>query len=163
MTRRQRENLIYGGIAVGCVIFLLWVIPAQTPPYPGYGVSAALLPDVAFGIVLLLSMLLLLHNLLAYRAEKSKRKPATPEELASREINPEDKVHFWRLALFMIPCLLLMPAMEWIGFIPAGIVFMLVLQFLCGQRKPVTLALVAVVPVCIMYAAMRYGLGVPMP
>ncbi len=162
MTRRQRDNLTYGGIAVGCVIFLLWVIPAQTPPYPGYGVSAALLPNVAFGIILVLAVLLMLDNLLDYRAEKSKE-PATPEERASQEISQEDRVHFGRLALFMVPCLLLMPAMQWIGFIPAGIAFMVVIQFLCGQRKPVPLVLVAVLPVLALYAAMRYGLGVPMP
>jgi len=162
MTRRKRDNLTYGGIVVGCGAFLLWVIPTQTPPYPGYGVSAALLPNVAFGIILVLAGLLLLDNLLAYRAEKLKG-PADPEERASQEIKPDDKVHFWRLALFMIPCILLMPAMQWIGFIPAGIAFMLFFQFLCGQRKPLTFALVAVVPVLIIYAAMRYGLGVPMP
>ena len=162
MTRRQRENLTYSGIALGCVIFLLWAIPSQTPPYPGYGVSAALLPNVAFGLILVLSLLLLLHNVLAYRAETSKKR-AHPEERTSLSISEDDKVRLWRLALFMIPCLLLMPAMSRIGFIPAGVAFMLVIQFLCGQRKPVPLVLVAVLPVFIVYAAMRYGLGVPMP
>ena len=162
MTRRRRDNLTYGGIALGSSIFISWVIPAQTPPYPGYGVSAALLPNVAFGIILALSVLLMLNNLLAYRAEKSKE-PAIPEERLSGDISQEDRVRFWRLALFMIPCLLLMPAMKWLGFIPAGIIFMLVIQYFCGQRKPVSLVLVAVVPVGIFYATMRFGLGVPMP
>ena len=44
----------------------------------------------------------------------------------------------------MIPCVLLMPAMKWVGFIPAGLVFMLLIQYLCGQRKPVPAVLVAV-------------------
>jgi hypothetical protein len=162
MTKRQRENLIYGGIALGSGVFLVWIIPVQTPPYPGYGVSAALLPNVAFGLILALSVLLLAFNLFAYQAEKSKgasgsSRPAAPQ------IRPEEKVHFWRLALFLTPCFLLMPAMKWIGFIPAGLLFMLVIQYLCGQRKPVILLLVAVIPVVIMYAAMRYGLKIPMP
>ena len=162
MTRRQRDNLTYGGIALCSVIFLLWVIPAQTPPYPGYGVSAALVPNVAFGLILVFSVLLLLFNLLAYRAEKSEKLAPHAVRL-SEDIRQEDRVHFWRLALFMILCLLLMPAMQWIGFIPAGIAFMLAMQYLCGQRKPVTLVLVAIVPVCFMYVALLYGLGVPMP
>jgi hypothetical protein len=56
-----------------------------------------------------------------------------------------------------------MPAMQWIGFIPAGILFLIIIQILCGQRKPVKTALVAIIPVFILYLAMRYGLSVPMP
>jgi hypothetical protein len=40
---------------------------------------------------------------------------------------------------------------------------MFILQWLCGQRKPVPLTLVAIIPVGIVYAAIRFGLGVPMP
>lgn len=157
MTRRARENLIYCGIALGSVIFLVWIIPTYTPAYPGYGVPATLTPNVAVGIILILSVISLLTNLLAYRADKLKE-PAKTEA-----IKPEDRVHLWHLARFMIPCILLMPAMQWIGFIPAGLAFMLVIQYLCGQRKPVTGVLVAVVTVGLLYVVMSYGLGVPMP
>ncbi|MEW6669276.1 MAG: tripartite tricarboxylate transporter TctB family protein [Thermodesulfobacteriota bacterium] len=162
MTIRARDNLIFGGITIGCVAFLMWIIPAETPPYPGYGVSAALLPNVAVVIILVLSVLSLVRNLIAYRAERSMG-TATPEKRPSGANSLERRVHLWHLARFMIPCLLLMPAMEWAGFIPAGLVFMLLIQYLCGQRKPVPAALVAAVLVGVFYVAMRYGLGVPMP
>jgi hypothetical protein len=154
MTIRQRDNLIYCGIALGSVISFLWIIPAYTPPYPGYGVSAALLPNVAFGVILALSLLALLRNIFS--------KSSSSEGWAAAK-SQEGKVHLWHLARFMIPCLLLMPAMKWAGFIPAGLVFMLLIQYFCGQRKPVPAVLVAVGLVAVLYVAMRYGLGVPMP
>ena len=159
MTIRKRDNLISGGIALGSVVFLLWIIPAYTPPYPGYGVSASLLPNVVVGIILALSVLSLARNMAAYLSAKSKK----PEESESGDTSQEGRVHLRHLASFMIPGVLLMPAMQWAGFIPAGLVFMLVIQYLCGQRKPVPAALTAVGMVGILYVAMRYGLGVPMP
>lgn len=159
MTIRQRDNLIYGGIVLGSVVFLWWIIPAYSPPYPGYGVSASLLPNVTVGIILVLSVLALVRNTLSYLLVKSKK----AEESQSVTPSQADRVHLWHLARFMIPCVLLMPAMKWAGFIPAGLVFMLVIQYLCGQRKPVPAVLVAVGLVGVLYTAMRYGLGVPMP
>lgn len=159
MTGKTRENLVYGGIALASVIFLAWVIPTFTPPYPGYGVSAALLPSVAFGIILVLTVMPLAGNLISYCRGKS----SASDDVQEKTISPEKQVHIWHLARFMIPCLLLMPAMKLMGFIPGGLLFMLLIQFLCGQRKPVALALVAVCSVGVLYAAMRFGLGVPMP
>ena len=67
------------------------------------------------------------------------------------------------LLRFMLPCALLMPAMSRLGFIPSGVVFMLLVQWFCGQRKPVAMVLVALVPVLTVWALMRFALGVPMP
>ena len=159
MTIIQRDNLIFGFIALGSGAFLLWIIPAYSPPYPGYGVSASLLPNVTVGIMLVLSVLALVRNTLSYLLVK----PRKPEESPSGNTSIVDKVQLWHLARFLIPCVLLMPAMQWLGFIPAGLVFMLVIQYFCGQRKPVPAVLVAVGMVGFLYAAMRYGLGVPMP
>lgn len=159
MTGKKRENLVSGGVALGSLVFLIWVIPTFTPPYPGYGVSSALLPNVAFGGVLALSLLSLGYNLFSHIKAKS----TNSEAGQSGDIRSENRVHLWHFASFMIPCILLMPAMKWIGFIPGGLLFMLLMQYLCGQRNPVMMALVAVCTVGLIYAAMRYGLSVPMP
>jgi len=159
MSIRQRENIVYGGTALGSLVFLLWIIPAYSPPYPGYGVSASLLPNVTVGIILGLSLLSLARNLLSHLSAKSKAAGGSP----SKALSEEEKVHLWHLARFMVPSVLLLPAMQWVGFIPAGLVFMLLIQYLCGQRKPVPAALTAAGSVFALYAAMRYGLGVPMP
>jgi hypothetical protein len=145
-------------IVLTSVVFLTWIIPTYTPPYPGYGVPASLVPHVAVGIILFLAALSLCKNLLAALAMKKRG-----ETVEEGECKDADKIYWLHLARFMIPCALLMPGMIYGGFIPAGIVFMLVMQYFCGQRKPIPMALVAVAPVLVIYAAMRWGLGVPMP
>ena len=152
MTKQKRDNLVSAGIAAASVVFLLWVIPTFTPPYPGYGVSAALLPNLIVGLILLLSLVSLGVNLFGPQ-----------KNTGQEELPDEDKVHLGRLFSFLLPCLLLFPAIKLAGFIPSGIVFMLLIQFFCGQRKPVTMVLVAVCSVGFMYALMRFGLKIPMP
>lgn len=161
MTRRKRDIITYICIVLGCVVFLLWVIPANMPTHPGYGVPASLVPNVVVGIILLISVIELIRNVHAY----VKQKPAKAEDKfpAEDEYSQVGRLRLWHLARFMIPSILLMPAMQWMGFIPAGILFMLVVQYLCGQRKPVKGIIVAVCTVGFLYAVMRHGLSVPMP
>lgn len=164
MTGPQRDTVLFSGIVLTCVLFLVWVIPTYTPEYPGYGVPGSLVPNVTVSTILFLSLLALLSPVLAsYRAKRDGKDPV-PDK------GPVDRVHLGHLLLFMVPSFLLMPIMKRLGFLPydlgfilTGILFMFILQWLCGQRKPVTLILVAVLPVGIIYVAIRYGLGVPMP
>ncbi|MBT8360705.1 MAG: hypothetical protein HKP41_03380 [Desulfobacterales bacterium] len=164
MTATQRDNLLFSGIVLTCVLFLVWVIPAYTPEYPGYGVPGSLVPNVAVSIILFLSLVALLPNVLSYFRAKRENQDRIPDK------SPVDRVHLNHLLLFMVPSFLLMPIMKRLGFLPydlgfilTGIIFMFILQWLCGQRKPVQLILVAVLPVGLIYVAIRYGLGVPMP
>ncbi len=147
MTQAQRDTISYGTVAVFSSALLLWIIPTWSPEYPGYGVPATLLPNIAAGFMLALSILGLIRTLL--------HKAASTGSVG--------RIHWKHLAVFLIPCVLLMPAMSLAGFIPAGIVFMAWIQFVCGQRRWLTMAIVSVVPVVVVYALMRFGLGVPMP
>lgn len=159
MTRTKRDRLVDGFVALGSLVFLLWIIPNFTPPYPGYGVSSALLPSIVVGIILVLSVISLGNSFWA----QSKKTSASEKDQQADNICQNDKIHLGHLIGFMIPCLLLMPAMKWAGFIPGGFLFMCLMQYLCGQRKPITMVIVAVCSVGTLYVAMRWGLGVPMP
>ena len=230
MTERHGDMLAYGVVALAGGTLLLWIIPAYTPEYPGYGVPASLLPDIAAGFMLALSLLGLVRAVLASRAERRETgaapghgpahtapgnaataseggpadsavacsgasafptsgvaspvmgkaedgtagvqgadgatRSAEAEEAEKTEADPlpaASRIQWLHLARFLIPCALLMPAMSWIGFIPAGVAFMAVIQYFCGQRRPLAFALVAALPVLTVYAVMRFGLGVPMP
>ncbi len=165
MTRIQRDGVIHVCIALGSVIFLLWVIPAYSPPYPGYGARASLVPNVSVGIMLAMSVLALVRNASAYFSGKAGRPDESeyPEEGRSNGFSQVGGMDLWHLARFIIPCALLIPVIEWVGFIPAGIAFMLVMQYLCGQRGLVAATLVALGAVFVLYIAMRYGFGVPLP
>ena len=157
MTQPQRDMTAYGFVALAGAAFLLWIIPAWTPEYPGYGAPASLLPDLAAGFMLVLALVGLARAALADRA-------ARREAAAAPEASPPSvRIHWSHLARFLIPCLLCMPAMSTLGFLPAGVAFLAVIQYLCGQRRPGIMALVAVLPVLAVYALMRFGLGVPLP
>lgn len=152
MTTDRRNLISYTFVAAFSVAMLVWGIPAYSPEYPGYGVPASTLPNVAAGFMLFLSALGLLQTLLGSRHAGKKEETA-----------PVASIRWGHLARFFVPCILLMPAMKLVGFIPAGIAFLVLIQLFCGQKKPLVLLLVAVVPVLVMYGLMRYGLGVPMP
>ena len=158
MTNAQRENYGYGGMAVASLVLLLWLIPSYSPEYPGYGVPATLVPNLAAGFILLLALLGLARNML-----KARRLRRSGEAAGAGAAPAAGGVAWGHLLRFMLPCALLMPAMSRLGFIPSGVAFMLLIQWFCGHRKPVVMALTALVPVLTVWALMRFGLGVPMP
>ncbi len=165
MTRIQRDTVIYICIALGSVALLISIIPAYTPPYPGYGASPALVPNVAVGIMLVMSVLALVRNGLAYwwGRTRSPEESEYPDEGESDGFSQVGKVKIWHLGRLIIPCALLIPAMDWIGYIPAGIAFMLVIQYLVGRREPIRPVILSFAVVFIIYVAMRYGFNVPVP
>ena len=90
MTELQRDTLAYGVVAAASAYLLIWIIPAYTPEYPGYGVPASLLPDIAAGFMLALSLLGLGQAALSRRkAEKSGRGPANSRPVAASGLLPD--------------------------------------------------------------------------
>ncbi len=150
MTATKRDIISYGFVLLFCLALLIYVIPAFSPEYPGYGVPATLVPNIASGAMLCLALTGLAKTFFKNRRVRQ-------GETISFTI------HWLHLAVFFLPCLLLMPAMHHLGFIPSGITFLLLLQWICGQRSWISLALVSILPVVLVYVIMRYGLGVPMP
>lgn len=148
MTIMQRDTVSYSFVALVSGVLLLWAIPVFSPEYPGYGVPATLVPNIAAGCMLTFSLLGLFRLALARRKNRQKN---------------VDGICWLHLVKFFVPCALLMPAMHALGVIPAGILFLLIVQWACGQRHPVSLVLISMGPVLIVYLLMRYALNVPMP
>lgn len=144
---------------------LVWAIPTYTPAYPGYGASPALVPNVSVSIILVMSLLVLARN----GVSKFKGKALPPAE----SVYPEDgqttgftqvgRVKLFRLLGFMVPCALLVVAIDYIGYIPAALLFMLAIQFVIGTRTLVQPVVVSICSVGVLYIVMRYGFGVPVP
>ena len=155
MTTLRRDLCGYTVAAAGGALLLGWCIPAYSPEYPGYGVPATLVPNVAAGFLLLLALLGLTRTVLALRRQRA--------EAQTAEKDAAPRVGWLHLARFFLPCAVLMPAMSAVGFIPAGVAFMLLMQWFCGQRRPLALVMVSSVPVLVLYALMRFALGIPMP
>ncbi|MCX8026920.1 MAG: tripartite tricarboxylate transporter TctB family protein [Thermodesulfovibrionales bacterium] len=146
----QKDVILYGGLLVVSLLLVFWLIPAFCPPHPGYGMPPSLLPTVVVAIIMVISAVNLILTL------KNKTfKEKTHEE--------GKKVFFLNLLKFVIPSFLLMPAMQYIDFIPAGLLFMFVIQFFAGQRNYITMTIVSVSVVVPVYFLLRYVVSVPLP
>ena len=154
MVERQRNILAYSVVIVVSIVMLAWVIPTWSPEYPGYGVTATLVPDAACALMLLLAALGLSKEIWTLLRDK------TSNETPQKQLAGCQWLHLIR---FIVPGLLILPAAHVVGFIPAGIGFLLIIQFFCGQRKAVPMILVSLIPVLTIYAVARFGLNVPMP
>lgn len=138
-------------------ILLVWVIPEWCPPWPGYGMKPTLMPNIAGAFILALSLFGLIRACLT-----GKRQPQPIQDEPAKTQRKE--MPGWAfLVMFILPCACFMPAVSLIGFIPAGIIFMVVIQLLCGQRKAMPFILVCTLPILLFWLIMRYGLGAPLP
>lgn len=166
MTRVKRDSIAYLLIVGFCILMLTWAIPTYTPPYPGYGASPALMSNVAVGVMLFMAILSLIRVAIAVYTNKP---------ICSEEIDfPEDlkdgggftqvgRVNLKHLAFTMIPCILLVVAIEYIGYMLASFAFLMVFQYVIGCRKWLQAIVVSIVLMAVLYIVMRYGFGVPVP
>ena len=166
MTRIKRDTIAYLLIIGFCILLLTWAIPTYTPAYPGYGASPALMPNVSVGVMLSMACLSLVFIGLALYLNK-------PLPIEEREF-PEDledgdgftqvgRVNLSHLASIMIPSILLVVAIEYIGYTLASFAFLMVIQYVIGNRKWLQSIMLAVILTTVLYIVMRYGFGVPVP
>lgn len=166
MTRTNRDILGYLVVIAFCIVLLTWAIPNYTPEYPGYGAPADMVPIVAAWVMLVMALISLLRNVISVYLNK----PIPPEESEFPE-DLEDgggftqvgRVRLLHLGSIMIPCVLLVWAIDYVGYIPASLVFLLLLQFIIGSRRWLQSIIIAVALVAVLYIIMRYGFGVPVP
>jgi len=165
VTRINRDTIAYILILMFCIVMLTWAIPKYTPAYPGYGASPALVPNVSVGIMMAMSVLALIFNTLVKFREKrlSSGEGAFPEEGQESGFTQIGRVNLVHLFSFIVPCALFIVGIEYIGYLPAAFLFMLLIQYLIGSRKLVQPVIVSLVTVGLMYVTMRYGFGVPIP
>jgi hypothetical protein len=165
VTRIQRETIANLLIVGFCLVMFIWAIPTYTPKYPGYGASPRLVPNVAVGIMMAMAGLSLVRLLLARFAGKT-LPPAEhhyPDEAQSTGFTQIGRINLRNLALFMIPSILLVVGIEDLGYVPVAFLFLMVLQYVIGNRKWLQMTVLAIAAVAVMYIIMRYGFGVPVP
>ena len=165
MKKVQRDMLAYVFIALASMLLLIWAIPVYTPAYPGYGASPALVPNVAVAVMLVMAILAILRLALAHKRGTSLSEDETtyPEEGGGSGFTQVGRVDIVHLAKFMIPAALYVIGINTIGYIPSALLFLLLLQYLVGARSPLKILILSIAAVALMYAAMRYGFGVPIP
>lgn len=166
MTRLTRDSIAYVLLIGFSIVLLTWAIPNYTPAYPGYGAAADMVPIVAVWVVIVMAALALIFVAISHFTKK-------PMPVEEREF-PEDltddagfsqvgRIHLGNLAKVMIPCVLLVVAIEYVGYAIASFIFLMVIQYLIGCRKWTHAILLAVILTAVLYIIMRYGFGVPVP
>ncbi len=165
LTRTQRDSVAYLLISAFSILMLAWGIPNYTPPYPGYGASPALVPNVSISVILLMSFLALVRNGVAKLRGKAlpPEESEFPEDGKTTGFTQVGRVKLFRLLSFMVPCALLVIGIEYIGYVPAALLFMLAIQYVIGSRKIIQSIIVSVAAVAVLYVTMRYGFGIPIP
>ena len=166
MTRIQRDSIAYLFVIGFSLFMLVWAIPKYTPEYPGYGASAALVPIVAVSVMLLMAAISLITiGIAAYT-----KKPMPIEEREFPEDLEQDngftqigRVNLIQLARIMIPSILLVVAIEYIGYVFTAIAFLMIFQYVIGNRKWIQMTVLSIVLTAVLYIVMRYGFGVPVP
>ena len=138
-------------LVVTGLVMVFIIIPAQTYPGEEYGVPPATVPTAAMVIVTVMAGILLIQRLL----DRKKNQIDTPAPI---------KRHQWlHIAGFTALLFAGLAAIKFLHFIPGGILILAVLMIVTGQRKPLTIILVAVPIPCLVYAALWYGLRIPLP
>lgn len=166
MTGIQRDSFGYLFIIGLCLFLLVWAIPVYTPEYPGYGAPPALVPIVAVCVMLVMACVSLLRNVIAQRGNK-------PIAAAELDYPREDgdgggftqvgRVNLPHLAGIMVPSVLLLVAIDYIGYVPASLAFLIILQYVIGSRRWLQSITIALTLVAMLYVIMRYGFSVPVP
>jgi hypothetical protein len=133
------------------LVMIFVIIPAQTYPGEEYGVPPATVPTTAMAIVTLMAGILLVQRLLDQR-KNIKDTPSPINRLQWLHITGLTTLLFFGLA-----------AIRFLHFIPGGILILAVLMFITGQRKVLTIILVSVPIPFLIYAALWYGLRIPLP
>lgn len=166
MTRIKRDSIAYLVIAGFCILMLTWGIPTYTPDYPGYGASPALVPNVSVGVMLFMACLSLLRIGVAIFMNKpipsaeSKFAEDMDEGAGFTQIG---RVKLKHLASTMIPCVLLVVAIEYIPYMFVSFAFLMIFQYVIGNRKWIQSIVVSIILTAVLYIVMRYGFGVPVP
>jgi len=166
VTRIQRDSVAYLFVIGFSIIMLVWAIPEYTPAYPGYGASAALVPIVAVSIMLSMAVISLITIGISVYTNKPLPIEETefPEDLDDESgFTQIGRVNLYQLASMMIPAVLLVIAIDYIGYELASFAFLMIFQYAIGSRNWMKSIILAVVLTAVLYIVMRYGFGVPVP
>ena len=166
MSRIKRDSIGYLVVIGFCVLMLTWAIPTYTPAYPGYGASPALVANVAVCVMLVMAIISLARVLLAIylnQAIPAEESQFPQDQADGGGFTQVGRVNLRHLANILIPCVLLLVAIDYIGYEIASFAFLMILQFLIGSRKWLQSVIVSAVLVATLFIIMRYGFGVPVP
>ncbi len=163
MTRDKRDSIAYLVVIGFCILMLAWGIPAYTPEYPGYGASPALVSNVAVSLMMVMAILSLIRVAAERRRNSGQQTSSTEDGEDDSGFTQVGRVNLAHLAGIMIPCVLLVILIDYIGYELASFAFLMTLQYVIGNRNWMQSIILSIVLTAVLYIVMRYGFGVPVP
>lgn len=154
----RKSDMMTGLIfAILSLWLLIYAIPRHIDGGTGeYGMSSAMLPKIMALSMLVLSVVQIGVNLVPKKntlTSGKKDKAAEPDW-------PSHGIFWLKLAVFLAGYLGLL---KLLGFIPASVIFLALLQYLVGQRKYFILWILAIVVPLVLYITFRHGMGIMLP
>ncbi len=134
------------------LLMIFVIIPAQTYPGEEYGIPPATVPTAAMVLITLMAGIILIQRL---REKDNNKKEDT--------VSPFTSSQWLHITGFTVLLFLGLGAIKFFHFIPGGILILAVLMFITGQRKILTIIIVSVPIPFLVYAALWYGLRIPLP
>ncbi len=131
------------------ILLLLWIIPTQTPEYPGYGMPADLLPSILAWIIIVAASIDLLKTIIMHTGK------GVPARISLASM--------FHLLGFIAVLGGAMPIMQLCGYFIGSLIVMLCLCLLCRERKPVRMGIVAACSIACVWGALWKGLSVMLP
>ncbi|WP_418764466.1 tripartite tricarboxylate transporter TctB family protein [Mailhella sp.] len=131
------------------ILLIAWIIPTQTPEWPGYGMPASLLPNILAWIIIVSASINLIKTIITGYGK------GQPSPLSFKM--------FLHLLAFTAVLAAAMPLMSMFGYFIGSAIVLAACCLLCGERKPVRLVIVAAATIVVIWAALWKGLGVMLP
>ena len=151
----QRADIVSSAFLLALSTWLMTTgIEQSTFGASDYGLSPKGVPFAMAAGVAVFSAIQLIISLLAMRKGSSADSP---------EKSTIPKTHWVFLGIMAAVMTVTLILMNYLGFIISGVIFLIAIQYLAGQRKPLPLILVAVVTPIILERAIWYGMGVMLP
>lgn len=152
----QKSNFIAGLVLMVLTGWMLaYAIPNHTGTGMGYGLEPEGLPTVVTWIILVLAVLQTFTS--ARNLIQNKKK-----NIEDNEVGVTGSLGLFAILLSCIMGGMIL-LMKYAGFLFAGVVFMIIIQLICGQRNVIKLGLLAVCTPLFLKLAFWYGMGVMLP
>ena len=144
----RRANIIISIILLaflGCYGVLIARLPSRDLPNT---LGATFVPWVLAGLLTLLSLMLLIGNIIS-------NSPDSPVSIPKRDI--------FGIAGLLLLITSYIKLMGYVGFIPISIVFLSILTWVAGSRKPIGILFFSVLTTCLVYFLFQKFFSVQLP
>jgi hypothetical protein len=148
--QERQQNIWSGGALLLLCVVLFVQIPGQVGSSDGYSLSPAFLPTLISAIIAVMSAILIIQGVMA------------TAEVRSKPLK-QSMVEAGYVGLTVLAMIGYVSVLEWLGFIAATAIVIVVLALLYGNRNWVQIIVTAIVAPPLIMLFFRYAMLVLLP